>query len=88
MAIGTIRRATDEDYARLNAAALRFAKLHNLKLMADETGVPAYAAVETEVDWSGNRHLRQLWLRCFRRATREPQADTVAYGYVGWSAKS
>ena len=105
MAMGTIRRATDEDAERVFAAAERLLRRHAVKLIAGNLsyenpgwliglrGQEAYNAVEEIVGARGddntlqqmNRtYLRGLWMAAFRRALREPGADTWGWGYIGY----
>lgn len=91
MAWNTIRKATETDVTRLNEAAERFCNRHNIHF---EEGA-ALTAVEdaTVLDYRASDHflyrareLRPLWKRVMRRALNSPDADGIAYGYVGRSA--
>lgn len=88
--INTIRRLTDTDTARIEAAAVRFAARHGIRLY-DEEG-PAKRQIEAHCqresdndDW----RLANLWQAAFCRALGfKPCADlTTAYGYVGTRCK-
>jgi hypothetical protein len=95
MAISTIRRFTDEDAARVEATAKRFAARWSIKpnMEYDHDGNPVEEyvnAVESEVYQAemnvyGNKPMVRAWRRCFARALGEqPSATlTVGYGYVG-----
>lgn len=93
MGWSTIRKATSEDTERLNAAAQRFVERHELgddvKVVPDESSPLWYELSEyLEVmgtDWPNwdIPKLRRLWRQCVRRALREPNAEGIAYGYVG-----
>lgn len=96
MSWSTIRKATDEDRERLQAAAHRFIQRHAEEFPyvdCDDPDVSEnYArALEDELESSGyereerGRRLRPLWRRCVRRALRSPDAEGIAYGYVGQS---
>lgn len=88
MGIQTIRKATSEDYERLNAAAERFAERHNIQLY--DYNLPAYAQIEYDIEardeYNGGPRLRRLWLGVFRRAVRHSSANAIGYGYIGWRA--
>lgn len=93
MAWNTIRKATDEDSARLMAAAQRFMATHFPSVDTDDvadTGEMMAMVVEAEIDAAasidphGNHaRLRNLWRAAVRRALREPACEGIAYGYVG-----
>jgi hypothetical protein len=101
MAFRTIRKATDEDYERLNKAARRFSDRHP-ELRVQKFGVDSWSnAVDTAIgietmihsdpnDWDyvGAKYLEMLWKRIVRRATNEPNADGIAYGYIGYHTPS
>lgn len=80
--INTIRRITDTDTARLEAAAVRFAQRHGLRADSHEE-------LECELYSRGDSRLARLWQAAFCRALGyRPSADlTVAYGYVGTRAR-
>jgi len=91
MAWGTIRRATDEDEQRLTAAAIRFARRYEIDLIGDEND--AVFEIEGIVDlvrhseWVPRPLTHRLpgyWMAVVRRALREPGAEGIAYGYVGY----
>ena len=91
MAWSVIRRATDEDWARLIAFENRFTLRHQTELTAarltvDDLGprtpILAYgASVETERGW---RHLNPLYRAGVRRALRHHWAEGIGYGAVGF----
>jgi hypothetical protein len=86
-----IRKATEEDKARLRAASARFAQRHGLGDLPDDVidlyqaGVvgPAPRGCSLEEEQRA-RYLLPLWKRAMRRALRHPSADGIAYGCVGW----
>lgn len=92
MAISTIRKITDEDNTRIEAAFASFSERHNIEIPHSlvEKFDPDYSV------WSERRNglvygdelnrLRPLLLACFRRAVRHPSANAVGYGYIGWEA--
>lgn len=77
MSWSTIRKATDYDQIRLDTAARRFAKRHQIPLVETENPtVEIHFAVEADSS------LRPLWRRIVRYALG-CRADGIAYGYVG-----
>ena len=84
MAWGTLRQATDEDYARLNDTAQRFAKRHGIRVDESALNEVEWAVSEHDDNAHGKRRLRPLWRRCVRRALRDRRADGIAYGAVGY----
>lgn len=90
MAWGTIRKATEEDTQRLNAAAIRFIERHGITGLVydDETAWSELGDYLAGGGWDDTGNTRTLgqWKRCIRRALREPSADGIAYGYVGYHA--
>jgi hypothetical protein len=94
MAWGTIRQATDEDIARYRAAAERFIVRHDIRQWNDSEYNDPTDDVEFHLEdlvsrgqHEESRYLRRLWLRAVRRALRNPSADGIAYGYVGYHAQ-
>lgn len=89
--INTIRRLTDTDTARIEAAAVRFAARHGLgDVSPDHTGMDSAAAyLDCHVDGGEDKRLARLWQAAFCRALGfKPCADlTTAYGYVGTRCK-
>jgi hypothetical protein len=87
--LNPIRKLTDTDTARLEAAALRFAARHGFRIDPDWTGMwSAYEGMECELradNQPATIRLRRLWRACFCRALGfKPSADlTINYGYVG-----
>ena len=87
--INTIRRLTDTDTARIEAAAVRFAARHGFRIDPEWTGMrSAYEGMECELSADNQpetMRLRRLWQAAFCRALGfKPCADlTVAWGYVG-----
>jgi len=87
--INTIRRLTDTDNARLEAAAVRFAARHGLgDITADATGSGS-AAAYLDCHLSDDKRLARLWQAAFCRALGfKPCADlTIGWGYVGTRCK-
>ncbi len=90
MAWGTIRRATDKDTEALRIAAERFCKRHGIEThdgFGPESAIdcalcPGYGASDYEHDQV--KRLRPLWARIVRRALNSPNAEGIAYGYVGY----
>ena len=99
MAWSVIRKETDEDYAALNKAARRFADRHGIALVMFNNTNSIYDQVDTFIqanlestpadDWeyAGAKYLETIWKRCVRRALKEPAADGVAWGSVGFHSK-
>jgi hypothetical protein len=92
MAINTIRKVTDEDWARIRAAAERFVKRHNIEPEFDSPYDdlmyrlgPSYG--EADYERTERKYLDKLWTAAFRRAVRHPEADACAYGYIGYYVK-
>ena len=93
MAMGTIRPMTDEDQERIAAAARRFIERHGISVhvMADSVETATLQELEGAIDfWAQNQdasergYYKRLWLAAFRRAVREPRADTYGWGYIGY----
>jgi len=97
MAWATIRQATSEDTARLNAAASRFIVRYGVDtphpddryqpephMLVDEF-VDAYCEPDS-VDRPYGLYLRRLWRKAVRRALRHPTTDGIAWGYVGYQS--
>jgi len=85
MAWSVIREATNEDRERMAAARARFMERHGL----DEIGFDMLedgGYGESQVECEKRKYLRKLWRACMRRALREPSADGIAYGHVGYYA--
>jgi len=94
----TIRRANRDDIEKLEAAAQRFIERHRSQLRNlgfhhdEETASAAYdldLIVLPEPDdpqWiRGTRtHIRKLWKAITRRTLDAPDADGIAYGFVGY----
>lgn len=87
MSWSTIRPATAEDHARLQAATDRFQARHNLS--DEEMG-----AVQHNSDGWPFEHrpeertrLHHLYRKCVQRALRSPDADGIACEYVGFEVK-
>jgi len=88
MAWSTIRRATDADNERLDTAARRFCVRHGI----DEHGERRPLDIEMELEYDrrdGHRRyparLLSQWRRIVRRILDSPNAEGVAYGYVGFN---
>lgn len=87
MSITTIRPLTNEDVKRLAETSQRFVVRHNLAQVDDPSN---WADVR---DWAnfandnGAPGTSRLWLRAFRRALHEPEADTIDNGYIGRYSK-
>ncbi len=87
--INTIRRVTETDTARIEAAALRFAARYGFRIDPGYTGArSAYEGMEAELrvdNQPETLRLRRLWQACFCRALGfKPSADlTIGWGYVG-----
>jgi hypothetical protein len=84
MAWGTIRKATDDDRARISAAAEKFCARHQIGIPQDWS---AEAAIAFEcyggAGHPGNPELRRYWKRVIKRILGNG-ADGIAYGYVGY----
>ena len=82
-----IRRATEEDVKRLDAAQKRFEQRHGIDLDTiymdcSETGYGGGRAV----NYKEAKYLWRLWLRVVRRALGEENAEGIAWGHVGYGA--
>lgn len=90
MAWSTIRKATTEDRERLNAAAERFIARHGLEQYTNQfDGMSPWWAVDfmlhqTEAVGRDTPYVRRLWRKALRRALRSPDADGIAYDYIGF----
>ena len=85
--INTIRRLTETDTDRIEAAALRFAARHGLGDIAPEhTGMDSAASyLDCHLHGGDDKRMTRLWQAAFCRALGfRPCADlTIAFGYVG-----
>lgn len=84
MAISTIRKLTDDDEARIEAAAARYCIKRNI----DHCEEPWTLAVDHylgTIHPSDESTERYSWQKAFCRALREPYDKnlTTGYGYVG-----
>jgi len=93
----TIRRATNEDVEALNKAAEKFVEKHGLtdsRLWSkDDLADGYYIAVENFFDFDNRpggdnawARERKLWKAQVKRTLKEPTAQGIAYGYVGYHA--
>lgn len=101
--MNTLRRLTETDTERLEAAAERFAARHGIKrtvpgwveyTIEGETyrsyyAPTAYSEVSNTIEPRENPRLARLWQACFCRALGyRPCADlTIGWGYVGTNCK-
>jgi len=93
MAWSTIRKATDEDYEKLEQRAEAFLKRHNLDIdWYAQEGQSKAVALEDILNYdiehgipSEARYLLGLWKRIVKRALGHHWAEGIAYGYVGFS---
>ena len=94
MAWSTIRKATDEEYRRLEAAAARFGTRHPSSIYCSDGLAPSITVAGIECwlerladspDRDNGLYLRRLWRKAVRRALRHPATDGIDYGYVGYS---
>lgn len=93
MAWNVIRRATAEDEERLERAARRFIDRHSLVNDIDMSN--PVGELEDLLDYSIRnefplrsgeaQRLSRNWRRCVRRALRDPNAEGIAYGNVGYN---
>ena len=85
-----IRKATPEDFERLEIAARRFCRRNAIDVPDDESAVEEleeYIAclcspIEQESDNRKGKRLRKNWLGCIRRALGENKAEGIACGNV------
>lgn len=81
------RRATADDVAAVEKAAVRFCTRHGINVT---NGTTAVFSIECEIsktdafDTSRVRYLARLWRAILKRITGSP--DGIAYGYVGTQA--
>lgn len=90
MTWSTIRRATTDDIEALESAAQRFCDRHEIDTDGFDS---ALSALDCETSSAGGcsleiqeraTHLQQLWVRIVRRTLDSPNAESIAYGYVGY----
>jgi hypothetical protein len=91
MAWVPIRKTTEEDWRKLEDKAKAFMERHGLSLddpydsYQDTLDAFALAPIgEGEEQEQERLILYRLWLRVLRRTLKEPQADGIAYGFVGF----
>jgi hypothetical protein len=81
MAWGTIRKATDEDVNRLATAEAKYTEKYGIEPDAvDDNSADGFGLI----NGYSVSYLRARWRERVRRALREPSADGIAYGYVGY----
>jgi hypothetical protein len=94
MGWNTIRKATQEDYERLEASAKRFAQRRGWG-PPDDVIRSWIQIVESELDYLKEdsflapkdiRHQENLWKSCARRALRHPWATGIGWDYVGFES--
>lgn len=92
MAWSTIRKATDTDIDRLQSAAVRFCRRHEIPFQNPQQATSEIDCLLSlgpecghEIEYKAKR-LRPLWRRIVRR-TLGNGADGIAYGYVGFSVE-
>ena len=80
MAISPIRRLEAEDTAAVEAAAVRFAARHGLKIDEGDS-----AADQIEYYLMDDARLARLWTGCYCRALGERPSVrvTTGWGYIG-----
>lgn len=86
----TIRRAEEEDYAILQKKAREFCKRHgisNMGLRDPVDDIDFHIHETSVVEPQAGSYIRRLWQRIVARALREPAAEGIAYGYVGYHVK-
>ena len=90
MTVTTIRKCTEYDIERLDHVARKFVKRHALFFVLQPEGSP-WVKVSAYFENPGlddrGEQLKKQWLSCFRRALGEPDADTIAWGYICRSEK-
>ena len=91
------RRATEDDYEKLENTAQRFIKRHDLQEIVDRTAGPEeitgfssdygklsfYLWPMDEFDYDVI-YLTKLWKQCFRRAIKDVSATGIGWGYIGY----
>lgn len=100
MSWSTIRKATEEDVAKLNARAGNFIARHDLATAIELPGFPDKDfvwALEDWLAWNLNeannpypdhaRYLRKLWRQVVKRALGHHWAEGIAFGYVGFETE-
>ena len=85
MAWSTIRKATDEDYERLDTTARNFASRHNISIVeGDNPAQTVEWAISDHDNWPGmNAYLRKLWRARKKYALRDKRAEGIAWGHIG-----
>ena len=84
MAWSTIRRATQGEKEKLEAAAVKFCIRHDI----DRTPGSAVDAVEAEMEFriydDNDRRLKNSWLRIARRILGSRRAEGIRYDMIGY----
>lgn len=93
MAWNAIRKATEEDYEKLDQRAKAFYVRHDLQCvypMPSEsvTAQEMWVIVEDIAEQWYTRRLLCLWRRIVQRALKHKAAEGIAYGYVGYAEKN
>jgi hypothetical protein len=82
MAWVCFRKATEDDYKRIYAAADRFCKRHDISRHSSS----AWACIENKLMYdSDEKYLAKLWYACVARAVKEPGAEGIAWDHIGKS---
>jgi hypothetical protein len=94
MAWSPIREATEEDMAKLNERARAFMERHDMTSLGILSPLnEVEARIDEMIQGYGHdvfeqrrgKYLDRLWRAVVRRALKEPQADGIGYGYVGYT---
>ena len=86
MALSIIRKLTDNDKTRVEAAANRFCARHNISVSECETALEAIDYYIANRFPDDRRYYFTLWQRCFCRALRVDYDSrvTTGWGNIGY----
>ena len=89
MGINVIKKLSDDDMARINAAAVRFAKRHNIRLgNLNDARFEVECATEADIHDRNDPTLSRLWSRCMCRAANIDVRNNavIGWGHIGTPA--
>lgn len=82
MALSTIRKSTDEDFARLEKSAVRFITKHfGEKYVDDSANASMVETLISSADYWEKSDLSRKWDACMCRAFKVSYDKNISYGY-------
>jgi len=87
-----LRKATEEDYEKMEKAFDRFCRRHNL----DPELMGGFNSIESVLEYdinqggasaAGARYLRTLWRRIVKYTLKHPMAEGISHDTVGFTVR-